>query len=282
MTIKIFTDSSCDLPQDLIAKNNVNIAPLHVTFQQNTYFDRVNLNVNEFYSKMNEQEELPKTAAPSPYEFYKLYKDNLEPKDEGIVLSLSSQLSSTFQNAKFAIDMYKEDYPNANITAIDSKNASIGLGLIVNQTAKLIENGYSYIDITNKVTEIVNNTNTFIFLDTLENVIKGGRLDRVKGKIASVLSIKIIMKNSYEGSLDIIDKVRGSKNAIKRLVDLLEEYGYNLEKKILGIAHSNCEEKAIKVKKMIEERYQYAKIILTDIGPTIGTYAGNGGILISF
>lgn len=281
MGVQIFTDSSCDLPKEILTENNIHVIPLHVTFKDKTYLDRVDLEVKEFYQKMKEQEELPKTAAPSPYDYLHCLEKNMKENDEGIVISLSSQLSSTYHNAKTAVEMYKENNPNTKIEAIDSKNASVGLGLIVQYAASLIEEGLEYKTLLQRIKEKVDQTTTLIFLDTLENVIKGGRLDKVKGKIASVLSIKILMKNSIEGSLEIIDKVRGSKKAMLRLIELFEEYGGNLEEKILGLAHSNCEEKALILKETIEKKFKQVRVVLTEIGPTIGTYAGEGGILVS-
>lgn len=282
MAIKIFTDSSCDLPKDYIEKNNIHVVPLHVTFEDGTYLDRVNLEVNDFYHKMKHQDELPKTAAPSPHDFIQLLENKMELEDEGIIISLSSALSSTYTSAKMAVEMFRENNLNTKIEAIDSKNASIGVGIVITHTIDMIKAGLSYQEIVTRVKEVVDNTQTLIFLDSLENIIKGGRLDKVKGKIATVLSIKLLMKKTHEGSLDVVEKVRGSKNAMYRLIELIGEYGGSLEGKIFGIAHSNCEEKAKEIKRMIEDKYKTSKVILTEIGPTIGTYAGEDGILISF
>ncbi|TCS82546.1 DegV family protein [Tepidibacillus fermentans] len=282
MSIKLFTDSSCDLPEDIMKHYNIHVIPLHISFRSEHFLDRVNLGVNEFYQKMKIEEELPKTAAPSPHDFLHHFENVMGSEDQGIVITLSSQLSSTYQSAKMAVEMYKEEHPHVKMVALDAKNASIGLGVILIQVAQLIKEGHTFEEVVAKTKHIIDHSHILIFLDTLENVIKGGRLDRVRGKIASVLSIKLLMKNSFEGSLEVVDKVRGTKNAIKRLIDLIEEYGENLEQKILGIAHSQCEEKALMIKEIIEKRYRFARIILTEIGPTIGTYAGEGGLLISF
>ncbi|OEF99256.1 hypothetical protein BHF71_09480 [Vulcanibacillus modesticaldus] len=282
MAVKLFTDSSCDLPMEVIKSNKIIVVPLRITFDNESYLDRVNLEVSEFYQKMREHEELPKTAAPSPHDYLEILEQELGPQDEGIIITLSSQLSSTLQSAKMAIEMYKEKYSNAKVVALDSKNASVGLGLIMIQAAKLRDNGLAFAEIVKKIRDVIDKTHTLILLDSLENTIKGGRLDKVRGKVATILSIKVLMKNSFQGSIDIIDKVRGSNKAVSRLLDFIGMYGENLEEKFLAIAHSECEEKAIKLKKMIEERYKTAKIIITEIGPTVGTYAGEGGILISF
>ena len=281
MALKIFTDSGCDFPMELF-NGKVHIVPLHVTFNEGTYLDRVDLSTADFYQKMREQEELPKTAAPSPYSFLEKFQKELEQGDEGIIISLSSQLSSTFQNARIAVEMYKEINPQAKLEVLDSKNASIGMGVIISKALDFLHDTIHFEEVTQRIREVIDRTYTLIFLDTLENVIKGGRLDRVKGKIASVLNIKILMKNSFEGSLEIIDKVRGSKQALNRLFELVDEYGGNIEQRVLAIAHANCEEKAQNIKRLFEEKYQEAKIVLTEIGPSIGTYSGEGGILISF
>jgi len=282
MAIRFFTDSSCDMPSQWIQEKGIHIVPLKISFGNETFLDRVNLSVEQFYNKMRNYPELPKTAAPSPYDYQEVFEQIMEPGDDAIIISLSSALSSTYQSAKLAVEMFQEDHPDHRMEVFDSKNGSVGLGLIVLQLAKMRDDGNSYEEITEKAPALIKNTFTFVLLETIENAVKGGRVDRVKGMIASMLNIKVLLHVSQEGTVEILDKARGSKNALKRFFDLVEEFGGNFEERVLAIAHSNCEEKAIQVKQMLEEKYKTAKIFMTEIGPTIGTYASEGGLLISF
>ncbi|WP_339060278.1 DegV family protein [Tepidibacillus marianensis] len=282
MAIRIFTDSSCDLPPQWIKEKGIHIVPLKISFGNETFLDRVNLSVEQFYNKMRNYHELPKTAAPSPHDYQELFEKVMEPGDDAIVISLSSALSSTYHSAKLAVQMFQEEHSDHRMEVFDSKNGSIGLGLIVFQLAKMSEEGKSFQEIIEKAPVLIKNTFTIVLLETIENAVKGGRVDRVKGMIASMLNIKVLLHVSQEGTVEILDKARGSKNALKRFLDLVEEFGGNFEEKVLAVAHSNCEEKASQVKQMLEEKYKTAKVFMTEIGPTIGTYASEGGLLISF
>ena len=282
MAIRIFSDSSCDLPKEWIEEYDIHIVPLKISFGSETFLDRVNLSVAEFYEKMRNHADLPKTAAPSPHAYIELFEKVMQPGDEAMVISLSSALSGTHQSATMAIEMFQETHPSFRMEAFDTLNGSVGQGLVVLKVAQMIANGETFDQVAEKMPDLIRNTYNLVLLETVENAVKGGRVDRVKGMIASVLNIKVLLHVSKEGKVEILDKVRGSKNALKRYLDLVGEYGDNFEEKIMGIAHSNCEEKALEVKKMLEERYKTAKIFLTEIGPTIGTYASEGGLLIAF
>jgi DegV family protein with EDD domain len=125
-------------------------------------------------------------------------------------------------------------------------------------------------------------TQTYFFLDTLENVIKGGRLDRIRGAVASLLNIKLLMKANEEGGLEILEKVRGSKAAIQRIFEKVVEEAKDSKGRILAIAHSNCEQKAFELVERIRQAASFDDYIMSDMGPVIGTYAGEGGIMVAF
>ena len=176
--------------------------------------------------------------------------------------------------------MFHEEQPDRRIEVINSKTASSGLGIIVCHAAEMARDGASFESIVEQAHEYTEDTLTMFLLDTLDNVIKGGRLDRVRGTIASALNIKLLMKASDDGSLEVLDKVRGNKRAIRQFIQKIGEYGHNLEDKVLAVAHSNCEDKAKALIEQIQERYKFKDVILSTMGPLIGTYAGEGGLLV--
>lgn len=117
---------------------------------------------------------------------------------------------------------------------------------------------------------------------TLENVIKGGRLDRVRGTVASVLNIKLLMKASEEGSVEVIEKIRGTQKALQRMIDKLGEIRHEYDQDVIAVAHSNCEERAREVLKQLLEKYPFRNVLFSNMGTVIGTYAGEGGVLIAY
>lgn len=278
MNIKIVTDSCADLPKELIEKYKIEVVPLEVRFNDDIYIDGVNLTSEEFYRLMKKEDELPKTASPSPENFIKAFQG---PEEEVIVITVSSKLSGTHNSAAIAMELYEAENKEKKIHLVDSLNASVGQGLIVLKVSEMVEGGAPIADILKYTEEYIKDVQLYFMLDTLENVIKGGRIGRVAGHIANLLSIKLIMKEN-DGVIDLEEKVRGAKKAFKRLVDIVGEKGTNLENKILGIAHANCYEKALEYKKLIQEKYKFKEIIISKIGATIGTYSGEGGIIVAF
>jgi DegV family protein with EDD domain len=281
MSIKIITDSSSDLPKDLQEKYDIEVVPLNIQFGDEHYKAGVTIDNPTFYKKMKESKELPKSACPAPYDFLESYK-KINDDDSIIVLTISSSLSGTYDSAVLAKNMLLEEKPNRKIEVIDSSNGSPGMVILLVQAARAIEEGKSFEEVVSSLKFTIPKTNTFILLDTLENVIKGGRLDRFKGAIANVLNIKISLRVDLEGKIEVFEKVRGDKKALRQFIDAIGEHTQEFENKIVSLSHSNCEEKGREVLAEIMNRYPFKEGILTEMGPVIGTYAGEGGIVFSF
>lgn len=279
MAIKIFSDGSADLPKVLLDRWNITLVPLCVHFEREQFSSAIE--PKKFYEKMKEEKTLPKTSSPCPDDFYRLFKETPE-QDDILVISCSSGLSSTYHHALMARDLLLEESPDRNIEVIDSLTASMGLGLIVYKAAKLAREGLHLQELVQNVKKSVSECGTFFVLETLENVIKGGRLDRVRGAIASVLNIKLLMRANEDGKVEVLEKVRGTPNAIKRLIDKVGEVKHDFEKGVLAIAHSNCEERARELVEMILLHYPFQEVIVSEMGPVIGTYAGEGGLLVAY
>ncbi|TLS50182.1 DegV family protein [Paenibacillus antri] len=280
MTLHIITDGSSDLPESIRDAWGIRVVPLGVRFGE-AEFDST-MASSEFYARMRESESLPQTSSPAPHAFMDAFRD--VPAGEPIlVVALSSQVSSTYRHAVLAKEMFEEERPDAGrIEVIDSKTASAGLGGIVYKAAKMAKDGVGARDIASAVKRLAAETRTHFVLDTLENVIKGGRLDRVRGAVASMLNIKLLMHASEQGAIEVLEKARGTSNAVKKLIDRIEDAKHEVSGKLLAVAHSNCEERAKALVRDILARYDFGEVIVSDMGPVIGTYAGEGGLLISY
>jgi len=279
MGIKIITDSCSDLPQEILNEYNISVVPLEIRFGDKSYLDGIDITKDEFYQKMRECKELPKTASPSPQKFIDEFEG---PEDNILVVTISSGLSSTYNSALIAKELYEKNNKSKRIQIIDSLSASVGEGLLVLKAAQAVVDGMVVDDIAKFLIKCAKESQVFFLLDTPENIIKGGRIGKVAGKIATLLSIKLIMKSDGNGVVDLEEKVRGANRAFKRLVEIIGEKGTNLEDRILAIAHANCYGRALEFKAMVEQKYKFKKIIISTIGATIGTYSGENGILISF
>ncbi|WP_151735167.1 DegV family protein ['Paenibacillus yunnanensis' Narsing Rao et al. 2020] len=279
MTIKIITDSGSDLPQAYIDQYDIGIVHLPVHFGHELM--PAETDTKEFYSRMVASKELPTTASPSPQEFVNTFKQ-VEPGKDILVISMSSNISSTYQAALIAKDIYEDEGNGGNIEVIDSLNFSGGLSLIVALAAKWASEGISLAELKAKVLAQIEDVNAYFTLDTLENVIKGGRLNRLSGAVASVLNIKLLLKISDEGRVEVVEKTRGLPKALNQLLAKLDEKQHDYEQAVIAIVHSNCEKLALEIQERILAKHPFKEVLLSSMGPVMGTYAGEGGIGVAF
>lgn len=278
-TIKIITDSSCDLPEMIVDEIGIAIVPLSVHFGEECM--PPDMELADFYARMKKESVLPKTSSPAPQLFLTEYQKSQVDQDI-LVISLSSALSSTYHHAVMAKEMLLEEGYAGRIEVIDSKTTSLGLGVLVYKAAKMAEVNVPFEQIVEVIGQAVKTSGTFFFLDTLENVIKGGRLDRVRGAVASVLNIKLLMKGSEEGAIEVLEKIRGTQQALKRLITKIGEAHHDFDKDVIAVAHCNCEDRAREVLNQLLEKYPFRKVLFSNMGTVIGTYAGEGGVLIAY
>src|SRR5699024_8838655 len=168
------------------------------------------------------------------------------------------------------------------IHVFDSLSASIGETLISMKINELIEKKFDKFDIIEEVEGYIEDMKTFFVLESLDNLVKAGRISKLLSHIGSILSIKPIMGANDDGTIRLVEKTRGKKRAFKRLVEVIGEQGEKLEEKILGIAHCNAPEKAEKLKKQIEEMYNFKEVIIVETAGLSSAYANDGGIIIAF
>jgi len=279
MIKKIISDSCYDLPDKLLKKMNIDIVPMSLIFNDKVYKEKINITDKDFYNKLKMCEESPSSASPSPADFMKYINDI----NNIFIVTISSALSSSYNNALLAKELYNKKHDNNNFIHIfDSLNASIGQGLILLKLNELIQNNKSINEIITSVEDYSKKLNTFFLLDNLNNLINSGRLNKIMGKLISILNIKLIMGKNINGDIKLFKKVRGSRKAFNKLIDIIGETDNNFENKTLGIAHYKCREKAEKFKKCVENKYNFNNIIITSMGPTIATYADENSLLISF
>ncbi len=278
MKFKVVADSCCDLNKVLRKSMDINLVPLTIHIDDKVYVDDKNLDIKELLRVMSSSESAPKTASPSPGDFINEYEE----AENTFVVTLSSMLSSTYNHAMMAKKMVLEDFPNKFIHVFDSFSASVGETLISLKILETLKYEQNPNKIVEKINEYIGNMKTFFVLESLENLIKAGRISTLKGKIASLLSIKPIMRGTEKGEIALVENVRGSKKALKRLAEVIGEQGEKLEDRILGIAHCNCLEKALKFKEDVQQRYKFKDIIIVETSGISTVYANDGGLIIAF
>jgi DegV family protein with EDD domain len=274
--VHIITDSSADLPKHLLDKFNISVVPLSFRINETEYLEGVNVTPQDFYKMMFTTEKLPKTSQPSPSVFADVFSNLANKKGEILCLTISSHLSGTYQSACLG-----KELSNSNVTVFDTLGGSLGHGLQVLKAAELANDGSTLEEIIQELQEYRDNMNILILLETLENVVKGGRLSKFQGSIAKVLNIKVILEG-VNGEIEVLEKVRGNKKFLKRSLDIIGERKQDFSETIFGITHTGNFDNIEFLKSEIKARYNPQDIIVNYMGATMGTYAGKGGIIISF
>ena len=275
MTVRIVTDSSCDLPQAMADALGIRIVPLSVRFGDTEYIDRTTITATEFWSKCAASATLPETAAPSPGSFEETYRSlAAEGATAIVVVALSSDLSATMQSAELAA---RAVAPGIDVRIVDSRNASMGLGLTVLACAELAKTGASADDVVARAQSVIPRTRVFAALDTLDNLKKGGRIGGAKAMLATVMSIKPLISIT-NGLVEEAGKQRTRSKALAHLVDILSNQEVPIER--LAVLNAQCADIDAFLA-MVKEVYS-GEIIVGDIGAVIGTHAGQGTIGIVF
>ncbi|AIM17403.1 hypothetical protein HW35_15145 [Bacillus sp. X1(2014)] len=280
MQVKILADSACDLPKSFYEENKVTLFPLKVEINNQEFEDVKNIDPKTVYEAIRNGS-IPKTSQVSPLLFQEVFTQMAENNEKGIYIAFSSQLSGTYSTAVMILDQVKEKYPNFDLTIVDSKCASLGQGLIVKEAARLAANNVSKEEILKKVQFMADHMEHLFTVEDLDYLAKGGRVSKASAFLGGLLNIKPIL-NVEDGKLVPIEKIRGKKKVLRRLIELMEERGENFQDQIIGISHADSEETAIEVKGMIEEEFRPKEVYISSIGSAIGAHTGAGTISIFF
>jgi len=278
MNFKIIVDSCCDLTEELRERFDISTAPLSIDVGDKHYIDDENLDRDGLLDAIRNSSDVPKTASPGPGPFLDLYQKY----ENSFVVTLSKELSASYQNAVLAKELLKEEAADKFVKVFNSFSASAGETMIAYKLGELIESGLNRDEIVEKTEKYVEEMQTLFVLDSLDNLIKAGRMGKLKGKIASFFNIKPVLGATPEGTITLFDKARGSKRAIRKLVEKIGERGENLEKKVLGIAHCNALEKAEYIKEKAAEKYNFRETIIVETAGISTVYANEGGIVLAF
>ncbi|SET06162.1 EDD domain protein, DegV family [Salinibacillus kushneri] len=279
MNIQLMTDGGADIPTALQKKLNIAVVPLNIQINGETYKVSPDSKIENYYTLMEEAEELPKSSAPGPQDFYEAYK-RVDENKPILMLSISKGVSGTYQSAVMGKDMLLDEEPDRQIEIINTKTASCGIALLLHEAGKKLAQDVHFHNLVSHMRERVEKLSTLFVLRTLDNLIKGGRLDKVKGAIAKTLNIKLLLHATNEGTIDVAEKVRGNKKAMRRFVEQIGEQTKHFG--TISLAHGNSKERANKVLADIKEKYPFQNSLTMDMGPLIATYSGEGGLVISF
>lgn len=264
--IKIITDSTLDIPMNLIEKNDIEVMPLLINFGEDSYLDGVDIVPSEMIERINRENVLPTTAQITPTRFEETFKKYLDQGYKIVTLVLSSEMSGTYQSACIAKDMLETE----DIVIIDSKNVTSGLGLLVLKACKLRDNGASIKEIEEEILKTRDKVKSTLNFESLDNLVRGGRLPRVAGAIGTALGLRLILE-VRDGKMAVKDKVRGSKKALKKLISDFESSDVDFNEPVILLDLLN-EDVYFELKKYLEEKG--IEYIDSKVGCTVGIHSG--------
>jgi DegV family protein with EDD domain len=274
MGVRVVTDSACDLPDDLIERDGIEVVPLTIRFGKEELVDRKELSTDEFWRRLADSDVLPETSAPSAGAFEAAFRRLIADGATGIIcINLSSKLSATMQSAQVAAQAVQPDCP---VVVVDSLMVSMGLGSLCLTAARRAADGDSLESVVANVTDRRNRSKLYGTLDTLEFLKKGGRVGNARALLGSMLAIKPVLE-VRDGEVEEAGKVRTRSKALRLLVDRVKEGPFEN----LAVLHGNAPD-LDELLDLLEPLTPRDEIVIGQIGPVIGTHAGPRVIGVTF
>ena len=278
MKLAVITDSSAYLSADTLQREDLYVLDIPVNIDGEEYVEGINLTAEEFYQKMAQASELPKTSQPS---IAKLDEILTSLKEQGYTHALGLFLSSGISGFHQNIQYMKDEYEGLTIAFPDTRITSAPLGYMVESVLKWAEQGDGFESILDKVTEQIENTSAFIMVDDLDHLVKGGRLSNGAAILGNLLSIKPILYFNDQGVIEVYEKVRTEKKATKRLVEIVKEATANGNYQITVI-HGNAPQKAADLRQLLIDGGVATDVSIATFGSVIGTHLGEGSIALGY
>lgn len=280
MTVHILADSASDLPIDFFETNSVSFIPLSVHIKGKDYQDLLTVQPKDVYNSMREGA-VVKTSQASPLNLKELFTDLAKGKRSCLYVAFSSELSGTYQTAMMIRNEVVEEFPDFELKIIDTKCASLGLGLAVKYAVELAGNGTTLSELETSVKKYCTKIEHIFTVDNLDYLARGGRISKASAFVGGLLNIKPLL-HVEDGKLVPLEKIRGRKKVFRRIIELMNERGKGLQHQTIAISHGDDIEAAQEMKSMIEEAFSPKEIYINMVGSVIGAHSGPGTLAIFF
>lgn len=274
--IGILTDSTCDLSDEYLEANDIALVPLSLYFNEEEFLDRVTISPAEFYRRLQEAKNLPRTSQPSTAQFRQAFDDLLRRYEAVIAIMLSSSVSGTYQNAKLSSKFFKE----RNIVVMDSQITSMGLGFLVREAVDMRNRGESVEAIQKRLNDLKTKIKAFLSLQTIDNLVRGGRLSKSKGFVAKLLQINPVLTFDEQGKVVPCAKGVGEKGSLNKAIHLAIDYVRGKSNAKVAIVYSDNRAFADEAKEKILTALPNLSVELSQISPVLGAYGGKGCVAI--
>ncbi|MBE3129033.1 MAG: DegV family protein [Actinobacteria bacterium] len=276
--IAIVTDSTADIPKDLIEKFKIKVVPLYLNFEDRSYLeDGIDITSKQFYEKLKVVKKQPTTSQPTPQDFIKVYNELLEENDTIISIHISQKMSGTFSSAEIA----RKELAGKDIEVIDTGLVHMPLGVLVLKAAELVLDGKSKEEILKTINDLKQKITILFIPNTLKYLIMNGRIGRAKGLIASVLEIRPIL-TIHMGEVSQFKTTRRFSQAKNELINSMKSVVKDTSKLMVIVSDSDAKEEGDEMSQRIKETFNPKQIMRATIGAVVGNNIGPGGIAVTF
>jgi DegV family protein with EDD domain len=277
--VAVVTDSSADLADSVLDRHHISVVPLQVVFGNETFRDRIDLKPEEFYRRLASARDLPTTSQPAPAEFVRVLRDARAEADEVVAVLLSGTLSGTLGSAQAAV----RAGGISNVLVVDSRSASLGVGMLALRGAELAESGWSGAAVARELERVRGQSGMLLTVDRFDHLLRSGRVSRGKAWIAGMLDVKPILSLDREGRVVPVDRVRGREQLIPRVLALLEQRLTPRPAVVrFGVVHTGAPDAAERVRTALVAAYQPRDCFVTLATGVLGTHVGAGAWAIFY
>jgi DegV family protein with EDD domain len=276
--IAIVTDSTADIPKELIEKFKIKVVPLYINFEDKSYLeDGIDITGKQFYERLKEVKSQPTTSQPTPTDFIGVYQELLKENEAVISIHISQKMSGTFSSAEMA----RKELSDNDIEVIDSELVHMPLGILAIKAAEMALDGKSKEEILKSINDLKQKISILFIPNTLKYLIMNGRIGRARGLIASVLEIRPIL-TLHMGEVSQFKTTRRFSQAKNELINSMRSIVKNKEALIVVVSDSDAKTEGDEMAQRIKETFNPKQIIRAEIGAVVGNNIGPGGIAVTF
>ena len=277
MDYKIIVDSCGELTDEMKKSGIYQTASLGMQIGGENIADDETFDQKDVLRRIADSAECPRSSCPSPEKYMELYAGG---EKRVYVVTLSSELSGSYNSARLGKKLYEEEYGDKEIYVFNSRSASVGETLIALKIQECETAGMPFNEVVSAVESYINEQHTYFVLENLDTLRKNGRLTGIKSLVASALNIKPVLGSTPQGTICQLGQARGIKRALVRMTDCIAKEAENPEKKILGISHCNCYERAREVERILLEKIHVKSSFIVDTAGISTMYANDGGVIV--
>jgi len=279
--VAIVTDTTACIPQEQVAKYDIEVVPVELIFEDKVYRDGIDISPTEFYALLRQAKKLPTTSASSPSPYLEAYRKASQRAESILCITESSKFSAMFNSARVAMEMVKTTLPSVVIEVLECATAAAGQGLVALAAARTAVSGGNLNEVMETAKSIMHRVNLFATLDTLHYLVKGGRVPQAAALVNSLLKIKPIFTIN-QGDAHTIAFPRTIPSAMKRMLKMMEQKVVKGQSLHVAVMHADALDKAVALRNRISSQFDCTELFITEFTPVMGVHTGPGVIGVAF